>query len=60
MSEGTYFPLYGTPATSKRALPAKGRTCERAGCDTVLSTYNSSPTCWLHSSPEFRHALSRG
>ncbi|HEY7659859.1 MAG TPA: hypothetical protein VIC58_04600 [Actinomycetota bacterium] len=27
---------------------AGGRICAGNGCDTVLSTYNHSPFCWLH------------
>jgi hypothetical protein len=37
--------------------PARGRACASPGCSTVLSTYNTSATCWLHSTPTPRHAL---
>jgi len=40
------------------AAPAKGkgraergRVCEHPGCETVLSTYNSGTTCWMHQEP---------
>jgi hypothetical protein len=50
---------YGTPGTGKDAAsrPQAGRHCEVGGCTTVLSTYNTATTCWLHSSPTQRHAL---
>ena len=50
---------FGTPATGKgvAARSKAGRTCEVMSCDTVLSTYNSATTCWLHSTPTYRHAL---
>ena len=38
---------------------ARGRQCEAPGCSTVLSTYNRSRTCYLHTMPEYRHALQR-
>jgi hypothetical protein len=52
----------GAPDRGKgsSSRPAQGRVCERDGCDTVLSTYNSSGTCWLHSEPTTRHSLARG
>jgi hypothetical protein len=50
---------YGVPiatkAASKRAR--KGRQCQVIGCVTLLSTYNSSATCWLHTGAVPRHAL---
>jgi len=54
--DGVHF---GTPATGKGAMSRAeaGRHCEVAGCGTVLSTYNSASTCWLHSSPTQRHPL---
>jgi hypothetical protein len=50
---------YGPPAAGKDASSRSrtGRRCEVAGCVTVLSTYNSATTCWLHSSATLRHAL---
>jgi hypothetical protein len=50
---------YGTPNTGKSAASRAeaGRRCEMLGCETVLSTYNSATTCWLHSAPAPRHAL---
>jgi len=50
---------YGVPLASKQAVrrePA-GRRCEVAACETVLSTYNTSTTCWLHTTATKRHAL---
>jgi hypothetical protein len=60
MAGGSSHPLYGSPTPTKVGRPPKGRTCEHAGCTTVLSTYNASPTCWLHTTGEYRHALARG
>jgi len=45
-----------TPAATQFGLPGKGRirqasagrVCAAGGCETVLSTYNSSPVCWGH------------
>jgi hypothetical protein len=31
-----------------KARFAGGRVCSYRGCDTVLSTYNASKSCWLH------------
>jgi hypothetical protein len=52
---------FGTPDRGKGASSraSSGRRCEVPGCTTVLSTYNFSPTCWLHSAPSHRHPLSR-
>jgi hypothetical protein len=49
---------YGPPTGKGAKTRAEaGRRCEVITCDTVLSTYNSAPTCWLHSTPTHRHAL---
>ncbi len=39
---------FGVPEKSKKVRAAKGRTCDRPECDTILSTYNDSSTCWIH------------
>jgi hypothetical protein len=31
-----------------RSRSDKGRVCSHPGCETVLSTYNVSTTCWAH------------
>lgn len=48
--------LLGVPDRGKGASsrPVSGRVCERAGCSTVLSTFNPSSTCWLHTDPSFK------
>ena len=53
--------VFGPPDRGKKATdrPARGRMCEQIGCETILSTYNASPVCWLHAPPAYRHALSR-
>jgi arginine repressor len=59
MREASNRPIYGAPTNTKSKRSAKGRTCDHAGCTTVLSTYNASTTCWLHTPPGYRHALAR-
>ena len=50
----------GTPERGKGAdsRPTLGRVCEQPGCTTVLSTYNDSILCWMHTAPSTRHPLS--
>jgi hypothetical protein len=50
---------YGVPVAAKQAdkRPRAGRRCAFGGCVTLLSTYNSSPTCWLHTTAVPRHPL---
>lgn len=50
LSAGVEFgpPQRGRDATSREA---RGRRCEAPGCSTVLSTYNRSRTCYLHTKP---------
>jgi hypothetical protein len=51
---------YGTPLAGKSSVRGtRNRLCEHPGCPTVLSTYNASTTCWLHSRPELRRPLDR-
>ncbi len=52
---------YGPPAKGKEASTrsAGGRACDFPGCATVLSTYNASSTCWLHTGPALKHPLAR-
>ncbi|HZA61084.1 MAG TPA: hypothetical protein VE754_05295 [Actinomycetota bacterium] len=51
----------GTPAHGKGAAsrPPPGRMCAEPGCSTILSTYNASDDCWLHTPPTLRHPLER-
>lgn len=60
-SSGSRGVQIGSPEKSKKDAPraATGRECEHQGCSTILSTYNASPTCWLHSEPTYRHSLYR-
>ena len=53
--------VFGPPERGKKAADRspRGRMCEQPGCETILSTYNASPVCWLHAPPAYRHALSR-
>jgi hypothetical protein len=50
---------FGVPAPGKDASsrPSRGRLCSERGCQTILSTYNPSTTCWLHTAPAYRHPL---
>jgi hypothetical protein len=52
----------GSPARGKEASarPVRGRVCDEPGCQTVLSTYNASSCCWMHTQPSKVHPLSRG
>ncbi len=50
---------YGTPTRASGTRSEKGRRCAAPDCPTVLSTYNRSATCYLHSEPTRRHALER-
>jgi hypothetical protein len=51
---------FGAPG--KNAVPRSldERRCEEPGCTTILSSYNSSPTCWLHTGPTRRTPLATG
>ncbi len=51
---------FGPPERGRDAASraAQGRVCDRLGCSTILSTYNVSGTCWLHTVPAYRHPLS--
>ena len=42
--------FFGRPDRGKEtaARPARGRICAHEGCATVLSTYNATDICWLH------------
>jgi len=53
--------LFGTPESSKAVVQRaeSGRLCSEPGCATVLSTYNRSLTCYLHTHPTYRHPLHR-
>jgi hypothetical protein len=52
---------YGTPDRGKDSVfrEARGRLCAEPSCMTVLSTYNRSATCYLHTAPSYRHPLQR-
>jgi hypothetical protein len=52
---------FGPPDRGKDAAsrPSRGRLCSWEGCSTLLSTYNDSSTCWLHTGPAYRHPLYR-
>jgi hypothetical protein len=48
---------YGTPGKDAYPRATDERRCDAPGCTTILSTYNSSTTCYLHSEPTTRHPL---
>ena len=52
-SDGTRL---GAPGKGAPKRAERGRRCDFVGCTTVLSTYNSSGTCWLHGGSDRRHA----
>jgi hypothetical protein len=35
------------------------RVCRVSGCDTILSTYNTSGACWLHTEPRPQPSYAR-
>jgi len=51
--------VFGTPSHGNEgsARPSRGRVCGQLGCTTILSTYNSSDLCWLHTQPSLRPPL---
>ena len=51
---------YGPPGKGAHAKADGSRRCADAGCTTILSTYNASPTCYLHTQPTLRHPLAAG
>lgn len=50
---------FGTPDRGKGvAMRAEqGRICDHDGCSTILSTYNTTGTCWTHTGATFRPRL---
>ena len=59
MARGSSDVLLGTPERGKGSVAReeKGRRCAALGCETVLSTYNRSATCFVHTSPTRRPPL---
>jgi len=53
--------MFGTPGSGKDVAQRaeRGRLCEDLTCTTVLSTYNKSATCYLHTTPTYKHPLHR-
>jgi hypothetical protein len=53
---------FGTPQRGRESgsRPARGRLCDQPGCPTVLSTYNSASSCWLHTIPSYARPIYRG
>jgi hypothetical protein len=51
----------GTPERGKDTpiRAQRGRRCAEPACTTVLSTYNTSRTCYLHTAPSMRTPLER-
>jgi hypothetical protein len=47
---------FGAPDRRKDAPTRRshGRVCEQSGCGTVLSTYNASVYCWVHTAPSYK------
>jgi hypothetical protein len=48
---------YGAPGKGAHPKATEGRRCDAPGCRTILSAYNTSTTCYLHSEPTTRHPL---
>jgi hypothetical protein len=58
---GTARVSYGTPQHGKESptRASRDRCCAFEGCSTILSTYNTSSACWVHTEPSMRPPLSR-
>jgi hypothetical protein len=61
MARGSSDVVLGPPVRGKEpaSRPAKGRSCSEPACATVLSTYNRSATCYMHTPPTLKHAMER-
>jgi hypothetical protein len=59
MARGRSDVVFGSPDRGAEPRLEKGRRCAAPGCTTLLSTYNRSLTCYLHTAPTYRHALER-
>jgi len=61
IATGTARVPFGAPLRGKTVAdrPPAGRTCLEAGCETVLSTYNPSRTCFLHTPVAYVHPVRR-
>lgn len=60
-SSGSSQVQFGMPDRGKRAgsRASAGRLCDHEDCTTLLTTYNSGTSCWLHTSSEYKHPLAR-
>jgi hypothetical protein len=50
------------PAGASTRRPRRNRNqrvCRASGCDTILSTYNTSGVCWLHTEPQPQPSYAR-
>jgi len=49
---------FGSPEKGKGVVRSpRGRVCDWADCETVLSTYNRSSSCSVHAKLTFVHPL---
>jgi hypothetical protein len=49
-----------TGSSSRRPRRVRSqRVCKAPGCDTVLSTYNHSGACWVHTEPRPQPSYAR-
>ena len=47
-------------SVARRPVRTQGqRVCRAEDCDTVLSAYNASGTCWLHTKPRPQPSYAR-
>ena len=51
---------YGAPGKGAHPRELDRRQCDAPGCTTILSAYNASTTCYLHTQPTTRHPLAAG
>jgi hypothetical protein len=55
--KNTVATRYGAPGKGAHPRAADDRRCDAPGCGTILSAYNASTTCYLHTQAKTRHPL---
>jgi hypothetical protein len=58
-NQGLRATLPGGSVVRRPARTQGQRVCRAEDCDTVLSIYNASGTCWLHTQPQPQPSYAR-
>jgi hypothetical protein len=58
-NQGLRATLPGGNVARRPARTQGQRVCRAEDCDTVLSAYNASGTCWLHTAPRPQPSYAR-